>query len=147
MAKFAPGILFDSPGLDTAVACCLVALKLIHTDIIFSSLNFLTAILEPAKPLQFQNGTATRFPNFIRVNEVFVANGFQLMGSLLDGLLGNFPEESLSTVISLFRHVADQWPAEFAGWLPPLMQGLPGNLCTEQMKTKFVEDCARYFSV
>jgi hypothetical protein len=137
MIDYAPETLMSSPGLETAFLNCLVAMKLVHTDIIVSALDFLFVVLKLTRPQDHQSSYT------LRVNEIFTVHGFQLLNQLLEGMLGNFHEESLSTVIALFRCIAEQWPSELSGWLPSLMDALPGNSCSQQLKSKFIADCTR----
>ena len=137
---FSPGIFYSSTGLDTAVSMCIVGLKMIHVDIVFASLDLLDIILRPVKLAKSPEASSERNS---RVNSAFSTFGFQVLGNLLEGLLGNLPEESLSSVISIFRCVAEHWPSEFINWLPTLLQEINGYLCTEEMKVKFMNDCIR----
>jgi len=142
MLDFAPEALFSSPGLETAFLNCLVAMRLVHTDIIFAALDFLAVVLRPAKLPKSSGSQGDQSSLSLRINEVFTAHGFQFLSHLLEGMLGNFHEETLSNVVFLFRCVAEEWPSQFAGWLPSLMETLPTNLCSEQLKSKFMNDCA-----
>ena len=143
MLDFTPEIFVASLGLETAFLNCLVAMRLVHTDIIFAALDFLGVLLRPAKIPKAPGDVADQASYTLRINEVFAAHGFQLLNHLLDGMLGNFHEESLANVIFLIRCVAEEWPSQFAGWLPSLMEALPTSLCSPQLKSKFMNDCAR----
>lgn len=136
MAVYAREIFFTSAGLETTFTVCFVALKLTHTDIIFVSLDLLAELIRPSR------GSSPQELSMVskRISEVFSIHGYQLIGTLLDGLTGTFPYETLTVVTSLFRNIVDQWPSDFINWLGPLLQGLTITTCSDEMKSKFMND-------
>jgi len=142
MADFSPEIFYSASGLNTAVSMCIVGLKMIHTDIIFASLDLLDIVFRPVKSPKGPDSGQNAY-----VDAAFSTFGFQVLGNLLDGLIGNLPEETLSTVIAIFRCAAERWSTEFVNWLPNLMQGLNGYSCTEEIRLKFMNECIRWRSL
>ncbi|TDL28505.1 ARM repeat-containing protein [Rickenella mellea] len=125
MVDFAPDILFESSAFSLSIRATIAALTMIHSDIIFASLDLIRIILTHDS---LQNGTVMppKFPIYAStIRQVFDMEGPQLLGYLLAGLVGDFPEESTSTVVSIFRGVASVWPNQLLAWLPQVLEQLP----------------------
>lgn len=117
---------------------------MIHSDIIFASLDLLRLILmhDALGP------TSTHVhPKFLiyatAIRQVVDAEGLQLTGYLMAGLIGEFPEESSSAVVSIFRALAAQWPSQLLTWLPQVSDQLPATAAYISAKTQFLDDVTR----
>ncbi|KAJ6509444.1 armadillo-type protein [Mycena vitilis] len=145
MVPSAPDILFTSSAFPLAFQTSMAAMALIHTDIIFASLDLFFLILthdclnpDPsvATPPKFSIYRAA-------IQTVMEKNGFQFLSYLLNGLVGDFPEDSISTVVSIFRAMSFIWGSQLLSWLPPVLQQLPIAAAPQQAQAQFLSDVSR----
>jgi transportin-3 len=78
------------------------------------------------------------------IGRVIEKEGFELVGYLLSGLVGDFPEDSTSTIITIFRMLAAVWPGLLLSWLPSVLQQLPTTTVSDQAKTQFMSEITRF---
>ncbi|KAH9937196.1 ARM repeat-containing protein [Fomitopsis serialis] len=116
MLDYAPDVFFPSPALPVAFQAALAALTVVHTDIIFAALDLIRGI------------------------PVVQKAGPELTSYLLSGMVGDFPEESASTVVTIFRQLAILWQQELLSWLPMILQQLPATAVPDQAKAQFLTD-------
>jgi transportin-3 len=144
--EYAPDIFFEtSDAFETAFRAALAALTLIQSDIIFASLELIREILTH-DCLSPPTGTVPppKFPIYAAaIQAVIEKDGFELVSYLLLGLVGDFPEDSCSTVIAIFRMLAALWPARLLSWLPMVLQRLPAATVTDQAKSQFMSELTR----
>ncbi|KAF5385512.1 hypothetical protein D9757_005366 [Collybiopsis confluens] len=132
-----PDIFFDPSILPSAFRAASEALTLVQSDVVITALDLLQEIfshqcLDPSTPNP---------PNFITyahsINNVLDSQGANFIGTLLVGLVGDFPPESNPVVISIFRIVAAIWPTQILAWLPDVLQQMPSAVVTDQVKQTF----------
>lgn len=145
MTDHAPDILFESSAFPVAFKIALATLSLIHSDVIFAALNFLRIVLTHDCLIPHALSTPPKFPIYANaIRQVIEKEGFELVGLLLSGLVGDFPEETSSSTISIFRVLATLWSAELLAWCPVVLQRLPATSVPDQAKTQFMKDLSEY---
>lgn len=145
MVEYAPDIFFVPSTFPVAFRVALGALTLINTDTVFASLDLIRMILthdclnpEPLNP-------PPNFPLYARViHQTVNKEGFQLASLLMAGLVGDFPEEAASIVVTLFRVLASLWPSELQQWSPVILQSIPAASTPEEAKVRFMKDLNEY---
>jgi transportin-3 len=70
--------------------------------------------------------------------------GFEFVGYMLTGLVGDFPEDSAAVVVTIFRSIALLWSTQLIAWLPPILQQLPPSSAPNQAKERFLLDVTKY---
>lgn len=144
MIDYAPDILFPSPAFSIAFKAAMASLTLVQTDIVFAALDFIRSVithdcLDPSLP-----SPPPKFPIYAgAIRPVVELEGPALTGYLLTGIVGDFPEESASTVITILRHLSKLWPAQMLQWVPVVLQQLPSASTPDQAKTDFLHDMNR----
>jgi transportin-3 len=140
MIEHTPDIFFESPAFILVFQPLMAALTLVQTDVVWAALELLSQIfnhncLEPSP------NPPPKFPIFAAaISEGIEKNGFELIGYILAGLVGEFPEESLPTVVTSIRTLAALWPAQLLAWLPVALQGLPPASAPMQARSQFVAE-------
>ncbi|KAI0257461.1 ARM repeat-containing protein [Lactifluus subvellereus] len=142
MVEFAPDIFFESSAFPAAFHVTLAALTLIHTDTIFASLDLIRMILThdclAPDPLK---RPPPKFPLYAStIHQAIDKEGFEFTSLLLTGLVGDFPEETASIIVTLFRVLASLWPGRLQQWVPVILQGLPATSAPEDAKVRFMKD-------
>ncbi|EPQ60569.1 ARM repeat-containing protein [Gloeophyllum trabeum ATCC 11539] len=140
MIDYTPDLFFQSSAFPLAFRIAMAALTMIHSDIIFASLDLFRMMLThdcldpPAVP-------PPKFPIYAAaIRAVVEKEGLQLVGYLLSGLVGDFPEDSTSVVVTIFRVLTTLWPTQMLSWLPQVLQQLPTSAAPHQVKTQFLAD-------
>ncbi|KAJ7038295.1 armadillo-type protein [Mycena alexandri] len=145
MVPVAPDIFFQSSAFPLAFRTSMAALTLVHTDIIFASLDLFLLIL--THDCLDPNPTVPPPPKFpiytLAIQSVVEKDGFQFLNYLLGGLVGDFPEDSISTVVSIFRAISLLWGAQLLSWLPAVLQQLPMSAAPQQAQAQFLSDVSR----
>ncbi|KAI9600178.1 hypothetical protein KEM48_000592 [Puccinia striiformis f. sp. tritici PST-130] len=72
------------------------------------------------------------------IKQLIVQNGYLLTEVLLRRTLTDFPEDSLSLVIILFRLLSDFFPMELATWVPSVIERLPPKIVSIADREKFL---------
>ncbi|KAJ4486020.1 armadillo-type protein [Lentinula aciculospora] len=135
-----PDIYFDHVSFPLAFQATCAALTVVQSDVVCSALDLFQAIfnhqcLDPLTPNP---------PNFITyanaIHVVLESQGANFIGCLLMGLIGDFPPETDSLVISIFRIVATTWPTQMLVWLPDVLQRMPSTTVPVPVKQKFLAD-------
>lgn len=143
LVEYAPDVFFASPAFPVAFRAAMAGLSLVQADIVFAALDVIRSILnhdclEPA-PVP-----PPKFPIYASaIREVVQKEGLELTGFLLSGLTGDFPEDSISSVITIFRCLASLWSSQLLSWLPVVLQQLPSATVPDQAKGKFLSDITR----
>jgi transportin-3 len=146
MVEFAPDIFFESSAFPAAFRVALAALTLIHTDTVFASLDLIRMILthdclapEPLKP------PPPKFPLYANaIHQAIDKEGFEFASLLMTGLVGDFPEEAASIIVTLFRVLASLWASQLQQWAPVILQGIPVGSAPEDAKVRFMKDLNEY---
>ncbi|RDB28567.1 Uncharacterized protein C11G11.07 [Hypsizygus marmoreus] len=141
LVEHAPDIFFESPAFPVAFRASMAALTLIHTDIIFASLDLFRIILTHDCLVPGATVPPPKFPLYAAaIRGVFEKEGFEFLGYLLSGLIGDFPEDSTSAVVSIFRVISFVWSSQLLSWLPAVLQQLPTTAAPNEAKTQFLSD-------
>ena len=144
---YAPDVFFDSPqSFSIGFRAAMTGLTLIQTDLIFASLDLIRLILthDSILPTPADKPVPPKFPIYAsRIQQVIEKEGYELIGYLLSGLTGDFPEDSSSNVITIFRNVAAVWPQQLLSWLPSVLQQLNPAAVTDEAKAKFLAETTR----
>jgi transportin-3 len=146
MVEFAPDIFFDSSAFLVAFRIALAALTLIHTDTVFASLDLIRVILThdclAPEPLKHP---PPKFPLYANaIHQAVDKEGFELASLLVTGIVGDFPEEATSIVVTLFRVLASLWPSRLQQWAPVILQSIPAASAPEEAKVRFMKDLNEY---
>ena len=146
MVDLAPDIFFQSPAFPIAFRASMAALTLVHTDIIFASLDLFRVVLTHDCLVPSPSASPPpKFPIFASaIRTVVEKEGFEFVGYLLNGLVGDFPEDSTSVVVSIFRIIAFVWTSQLLSWLPLILQQLPTTSAPNQAKTQFLSEVTRF---
>lgn len=141
---YAPDVFFDSPeSFSIGFKAAMTGLTLIQTDLIFASLDLIRLVLthDSILPPPAGRPLPPKFPIYAsRIQQAVEKEGYELVGYLLSGLTGDFPEDSSSNVITIFRSVAAIWPQQLLSWLPSVLQRLNPATITDEAKTKFLAE-------
>lgn len=147
LVQYGPDIFFQSPAFPTAFRAVMAALTLVHTDIIFAALDLFRVILTHDCLLPGAAVPPPKFPLYAAsIQAVFEKEGFEFVGYLLAGLIGDFPEDSTSAVVSIFRAISSIWSSQLLSWLPAILQQLPNAAAPNDAKTQFLTDITRFGS-
>lgn len=145
MVDLGPDIFFQSSAFPIAFRASMAALTLVHSDIIFASLDLFRLILTHDCLNPASSTLPPKFPIYASaIRAVIEKEGFEFVGCLLTGLVGDFPEDSTSMVVSIFRVLSAVWTTQLLSWLPPILQQLPVTAVPNQSKTDFLDEVTRF---
>jgi|ERR1700722_8539918 len=145
MATFAPDIFYEPSVFPMAFRTLMAALTLVHSDIVFQSLELARDILthECLSPTSSQP-PPPKFPAYAAIiKTVIEKEGFEFVGFILTGLVGDFPEDSTTVVVSIVRALSATWSSQLLSWLPIILQQLPTSSTPNQTKTDFLSEVTR----
>ena len=138
--SLAPDILFVSSAFPLAFRAAMAGLTVVHTDIIFAALDLFRSILTH-DCLDPQAVPPPKFPAYASfIHDVVRDNGLTLVACILNGLVGDFPEEATATVVSIFRVIVCTWPTQVSTWLPQVLEQLPPQSIPAQSKSQFLSE-------
>ena len=136
-----PETLFTSTAFPMAFRCAMAGLTVVHSDIIFASLDFFRSILTHDCMEPVTAATPSKFATWSSsVRDTMSKEGFQFVGCILNGLVGEFPEDAAATVVSIFRALVHMWPNQLLTWLPPVLEQLPVTSVPNEAKTQFLQE-------
>lgn len=140
-----PDLLFISSSFPLAFRASMAGLTVVHTEILFATLTLFRDIFTHDS-LVLAEGTSQP-PNFQiyagGIRDVFDKEGFIFVGYILNGLAGDFPEDAISYVVSIFRVIAYTWPSQLLAWLPSILEQLPTAAAPVQAKAHFLGEVTR----
>jgi transportin-3 len=135
--SLAPDILFVSSAFPLAFRAAMTGLTVVHTDIIFAALDLFRVILTH----DCLDPQVVQPPKFViyatAIHDAVRANGLTLVACILNGLVGDFPEEATATIVSIFRVLVYFWPTQLSAWLPQVLEQLPLQIASPQSKSQF----------
>ncbi|KAI0756727.1 ARM repeat-containing protein [Daedaleopsis nitida] len=144
MIEYTPDVFFPSPAFAVAFRVAMAALSLVHSDIVFAALDLLRSVLTHDCLAPTSQPPPPKFPIYAAaIGPVVEHEGQELIGYLLAGLVGDFPEESIPMVVTIFRVLSAIWPSLLLAWLPPVVQQLPSVTVPDTIKAAFVSDVNR----
>ncbi|KAF9229185.1 ARM repeat-containing protein [Gyrodon lividus] len=138
--EMVPDIFFQSTAFPLAFRASMAALTLIHSDLVFAALDLFRNILthDSLVPSSTQSPKSALYAAAIKA--VMEKEGFELVGHLLSGLVGDFPEDSTAVVVSIFRSAAVLFSSRLLTWLPPVLQQLSTSGVPNEVKQQFLVD-------
>ncbi|KIJ68548.1 hypothetical protein HYDPIDRAFT_106754 [Hydnomerulius pinastri MD-312] len=140
LSEMAPDVFFQSTAFPLAFRACMAALTLIHSDLVFASLDLFRKILTHDS-LAVSSTQPPKFPIYATaIKAVVDKEGFEFIGYILSGLVGDFPEDSTAVVVSIFHSLARLFSSQLLTWLPPVLQQLPTSSAPNQAKQQFLVD-------
>ena len=138
--SLAPDILFISSAFPLAFRAAMTGLTVVHSDIIFAALDFFRVVLSH-DCLDPQAVPPPKFPIYATaIHDVVRTNGLTLVACILNGLVGDFPEEATATIVSIFRIIAYIWPTQLSAWLPQVLEQLPPQSAPTEAKSQFLSE-------
>ncbi|KAI9060580.1 ARM repeat-containing protein [Trametes sanguinea] len=141
MIDNAPDVFFPSPAFPIGFRVAMAALTLVHSDIVFAALDLLRTIFTHDCLTPATQPPPPKFPIYAAaIKPVVEREGQELTSLLLSGLVGDFPEESIPMVVTIFRVMGGLWPTQLHAWLPPVVQQLPSVSVPDQVKSSFLAD-------
>ncbi|KAI0361316.1 ARM repeat-containing protein [Trametes cingulata] len=141
MIEFTPDVFFPSPAFAVAFRVAMAALTLVHSDIVFAALDLLRTIFSHDCLVPTSEPPPPKFPIYAAaIRPVVEREGQELISLLLSGLVGDFPEEAIGMVVTIFRVLGGLWPTQLRAWLPPAVQQLPSTAAPDQVKSLFLTD-------
>jgi transportin-3 len=145
MVDLAPDVFFQASAFPIAFRASMAALTLVHSDTIFASLDLFRTILTHDSLIPVQSPPPPKFPAYASaIRAVVDREGFEFIGYLLSGLVGDFPEDSTSVVVSSFRALSALWSSQMLSWLPAVVEQLPTTTAPKQAQTQFLTEVTRY---
>lgn len=142
--EWIPDVVFSSPAFPTAFGAAIAALTMIHSDIIFASLDFIRlTVTQDCLHTGSRPPTPSSRSHAEAIRNVVNIQGLELTGYLLAGLVGDFPQDSASAVVTIFRRLSALWPTQLLSWLPPVLEKLPATAPFDVAKKQFMVDMTR----
>jgi len=140
----APDIFFESSSFPHAFSAALAGFQVVQSDTIFSALELNQNIMEhnSLNPTSHQN--APKYSIYASaIKSTIEQEGFNLLGCLMAGLTGQFPEfpeDCTTPIISVFRSLVEFWPTQLLVWLPAVLEQLPPGTAPNEGKLQFLND-------
>ncbi|PPQ73527.1 hypothetical protein CVT26_010338 [Gymnopilus dilepis] len=134
-------VLFASPAFPVAFRCAMAGLTVVHSDIVFAALDLFRSILthDCMEPI-----TASSPPKFAiysaAIRDAMDKEGLQFVACILNGLVGDFPEDSNAIVVSIFRALVYVWSTQLVVWLPAVLEQLPPTSVPNEAKAQFLRE-------
>lgn len=143
LLEMIPDVLFQSTAFPLAFRASMAALTLIHSDLVFAALDLFRNILTHDSLSPSSTHPANFAVYATAIKTVVEKEGFEFVGYILSGLVGDFPDDSTSTVVSIFRIVTVYFSSQLLTWLPPVLQQLPTSAVPNEAKEKFMIDVTK----
>ncbi|KAF8560277.1 ARM repeat-containing protein [Imleria badia] len=140
LLEMVPDVFFLSSAFPLAFRASMAALTLIHSDLVFAALDLFRNILTHDSLFPSSSHPAKFAVYATTIKNVMEKEGFEFVGYLLSGLVGDFPEDSTSTIVSIFRSLAVLFSSQLLTWLPPVLQHLPTSAASNEVKEQFMID-------
>ena len=144
LVDYAPDVLFQSTAFPVAFRAAMAGLTLIQTDIVFAALDFVRSVLTHDCLNPQMDPPPPNFPIYAAcIRPVVQEEGLELVGCLLTGLTGDFPQEASSSVVVIMRIIALLWPSQLLAWLPVVLQQLPSATTPDAVKANFLSEVSQ----
>lgn len=142
MIDINPEIFFNHNIFPAVFGTSLAGLTVVHSDIVFATLDLFRAIvMHDCLHPDAQGEEYTQWATVIR--GVVREQGYSLTGYLLGGMIGDFPEDAIANVVSIFRVLTTMFPNEMLAWLPGVLQQLPTTFAPAVAKSQFLVDLTK----
>jgi len=140
----APDILFVSSAFSLAFRCVMAGLTVVHSDIIFASLDFFRSILSHDCLDPPASSTPPKFPVYAAtIRGAVEKEGLEFVAFILLGFTSSFPEDAASIVVSIFRLLVVLFPTQLLSWLPVVLEQLPTSSIPNSAKAQFLQDVTK----
>ena len=144
MIEFTPDIFFPSPAFAIAFRVAMAGLTLVYSDIAYAAIDLLRMIIAHDCLAPSSQPPPPKFPIYANaIRPVVEQEGATMTGYLLSGIVGDFPEESIHMVVTIFRVLSSLWPTQLLVWLPPAIQQLPSASAPDAAKAAFITEMNR----
>ena len=136
-----PDILLESPAFPSAIRIAVASLTLVHSEIIFASLDIIRGIIGHDALDPSVRNPPPKFPAYaMAIRQVVETEGPALLLNLLNGLVHDFPEESVSLVVTIFRMLCVLMPQNFLSWFPEAVNNVPMGASFTPAKEQLLQD-------
>ena len=117
-------------------------LTFLHTDVLLSALEFFLDILSHDFLSTHPTAVPTSyFPVYsAAIQDVLEKNGQAFVACVLSGMIGDFPEDCLSSIIVIFRMLASVFPAQMSAWIQNVAPTLPVSAGLVPARQQFVTE-------
>ena len=139
-----PLLFISSNMLPIIFQATLVSLSINHFDALMAVLHFLRDFLGYASsnpPTSHLSSVPSEIQ--ARVHETIAANGQQLMSSVMNGLILDYPPDCIPDSSAVLMAIIEMKTDEAIHWLNGTMQHLPKNTLSIDERTRFVRDLKR----
>lgn len=143
LLETAPDAMLQSTAFPLAFRASMAALTLVHSDLVFATLDLFRNILTHDSLISTSTQPAKFTVYATAIKSVVDKEGFEFVGYLLSGLVGDFPEDSTSAIVSIFRSLAVAFTSQLLTWLPPVLQQLPTSAAPNEAKEQFMIDVSK----
>ncbi|MBW0475818.1 hypothetical protein O181_015533 [Austropuccinia psidii MF-1] len=145
MIEKCPEMIISSPCFAPSFPVVLTSLEFFAPGPLSATLNYIREILgHSSLENTSMNGVDTPvapagFTLLAQaIQSLIIQHGYPLCEILLRRLLTDFPEDTVSSVIALFRLLSDRFPNEISAWLPVVAENLPERAISFNEKQKFL---------
>lgn len=147
-----PSLLFLSPVFPAALQSTLSTLTLMSPQIVLTALDVIRSVIGH-ESLQHDPATDRDSSPFVPQYPLYAAAiraamdtvSFQLVGILLDVLVGGY-EDTSSNVLTVFRLLSMQFPAQLAAAIPAALESMPIKVASQAEKEEFLLKFNTYVS-
>ncbi|KIJ45201.1 hypothetical protein M422DRAFT_779110 [Sphaerobolus stellatus SS14] len=138
---FAPDVLFQPSCFNITFTAAIAGLDSPSDGAVLDSLDFIRSVISHDSLLsQGDRVLPPKFPAYAQtIRESLARHALQMLGMIISGLVGAFPEDGVSNVSTIFRVMAGLMPAEVSSWLPAILAQVPSPLPAD-VKQKFITD-------
>lgn len=143
-----PDVFFRSSAFPVAFQICMTALTVVQTEVLITALEVVRDILShdclSSQPRQIPTSD---FPVYAaNIQAVIEKDGQAFVACVLNGMIGDFPEDCLSSIIVIFRMLATVFPAQMAAWIQSIAASMPTSASLIPAKEQFVADITNAIS-
>ena len=139
-----PDVFIESAAFPTAFRIAIVSLELVHSDIIYAALDLLRGIVTHDSLDPSLKNPPPKFPGYAAaIRQVVAGEGMEMTAKLLGGLINDFPEETVSLVVTIFRMLSVLWPEQLLSWLPDAVNSVPMPASFAPAKEQLLNDVTR----
>jgi len=130
-----PTLTLTHPSLQTAFVLTLLALSCPSPQIILVALDTIGLLAQRMSHAQYQPVLAP----------IFVHAGKELLGTTIQGVVQDYPEDSWEQVYDIVSAVAIvSAPHQAEAWIGEAVQGIPGHVVPKTIKADFMKDVHEY---
>ncbi|KAL1709000.1 armadillo-type protein [Schizophyllum commune] len=137
-----PDVFFRSNAFPLAFQICMASLTVVHTEVLVAALEVVRDILShDCLSTQPTAVPTSDFPVYATaIQDVLEKNGQAFVACVLSGMIGDFPEDCLSSIIVIFRMLASVFPAQMSAWIQNVAPTLPVSAGLVPARQQFVTE-------